>query len=71
MWFGDYNKEMEFINKMNKTILYPLKKHLSDVKKYTITTDLKNVMNNEVFIIKEYNIYVPLWHNELYFMIEN
>lgn len=58
---------IKFINKMNKTILYPLKKHLSDVKKYTITTDLKNVMNNEVFIIKEYNIYVPLWHNEVIF----
>lgn len=43
------------------------KDHINNYRCYKVTTSLDNILNKELLYIKDYDIYVPLWHNELLF----
>lgn len=50
-----------------KNIYEPLYKHISILKTYTINVKLKQLLNKELYFLKDYDLYIPLWHHELLF----
>lgn len=50
-----------------KNIYDPLYSHISALKTYNISVKLSQLLNKELYFLEEYNLYIPLWHDELLF----
>ena len=49
-----------------RKVLLSLYLHFNPIY-YEFTPNLHHLLNKEVYYLKEYNLYVPLWHRELVF----
>lgn len=50
-----------------KNIYDPLYSHINALKTYNISVKLSQLLNKELYFLEEYNLYIPLWHDELLF----
>lgn len=48
-------------------IIEPFEKHLTSFKTITLQPNIKHLFNKDLYYIEEYDLYIPLWHNELLF----
>ena len=56
-----------FMYTIVKNIYEPLYNHMYILKTYVFTVNLSQLLNKELYFLSEYNLYIPLWHNELLF----
>ena len=50
-----------------KSFYEPLHSHILNYRSYNIKTTLDKVINKELYLLKEHDLYIPLWHQELLF----
>lgn len=48
-----------------KNIYEPLYNHICILKTYILNVKLSQLLNKELYFLPEYDLYIPLWHNEL------
>lgn len=51
-----------------KTFVFdPLEKHIHSYTIYELNPTIDNLIHREVYFLKEYDLYIPLWHHELWY----
>ena len=61
----DYTHNLYIL--LKNYIVDPLEQHMSSYMIYELNPSLENLMNKEVYYLKDYDLYIPLWHHELYY----
>lgn len=68
LFYCDNDKEIRNLFFLFKNyIVDPFEKHITSFDTFTLQPSLLNLFNKDLYYIKEYNLYIPLWHNELLF----
>ena len=58
--------EKDLIFRYIRKMLYSFYLYFNPIY-YELTPNLNHLLNKEVYYLKEYNLYIPLWHRELIF----
>jgi hypothetical protein len=61
----DYTHKLYIV--LKKYMIEPLEQHMSTYKIYELNPTLENLFNKDVYYLKEYDVYIPLWHHELWY----
>lgn len=48
-------------------VLDPLEKHIHSYTIYELNPTIDNLIHKDVYFLKEYDLYIPLWHHELWY----
>ena len=68
LFYCDNDKEIRNLFFLFKNyIVEPFEKHIISFKTITLQPCMINLFNKDLYYIEEYNLYIPLWHNELLF----
>ena len=52
---------------LKQYIYKPFEKHINSYEVYELNPKLDKLFNKELYYMSEYDIYVPLWHHELWY----